>query len=63
VEQEVRRVPQADLTLAGQSLVLKNLDIAGETKTGEAARLGEDVLQAYSAVVFDFKAMTFSASR
>jgi len=44
-------------------LVLKNLDIAGETKTGEAARLGEDVLQAYSAVVFDFKAMTFSASR
>lgn len=62
VEQEVRRVPQADLRLAGQPLVLRNLNIARQRKTGEAAVLGEDVLQAYSAVVLDFRAMTFSVS-
>ncbi|HEY3521713.1 MAG TPA: retropepsin-like aspartic protease [Rhodanobacteraceae bacterium] len=62
VEQEVRRVPRADLRLADQALVLKNLDIAAQPETGEAARLGEDVLAAYSAVVFDFDAMTFSIS-
>jgi|HubBroStandDraft_2_1064218.scaffolds.fasta_scaffold23888_2 hypothetical protein len=62
VEQEIRRVPQADLMLAGQPLVLRGVDIAPESKTGEAARLGEDVLQAYSTVVFDFHAMTFSVS-
>ncbi|MGN6149650.1 MAG: retropepsin-like aspartic protease [Rhizomicrobium sp.] len=62
VEEEIRRVPQASLMLAGQPLVLKNLDIAKQPETGEAARLGEDVLQAYSAVVFDFGAMTFSVS-
>lgn len=60
VEQEVRRVPRADLTLAGHSLVLKNLNIAKQPEAGEAARLGEDVLQAYSTVVFDFGTMTFS---
>lgn len=63
VEQEVRRVPQAHMALAGQPLVLMNLDIAPQAKTGEAARLGEDVLQAYSAVVFDFKTMTFSVRK
>jgi len=62
VEQEVRRVPQADLGLAGQPLVLKNLDVAKELESGEAARLGEDVLRAYGAVVFDFGAMRFSVS-
>lgn len=62
VEEEIRRVPQASLTLAGQPLLLKNLDIAKEPDTGEAARLGEDVLQTYAAVVFDFGAMTFSVS-
>ena len=62
VEQEIRRVPKAELTLAGQPLLLKNLDIAAEPKTGEAARLGEDVLASYSAVVFDFRTMTFSIS-
>jgi hypothetical protein len=62
VEQEVRRIPQVDLGLAGQRLVLKNLDIATELKTGEAAKLGEDVLKGYRAVVFDFGAMTFSVS-
>ncbi|MGN6730332.1 MAG: retropepsin-like aspartic protease [Rhodanobacteraceae bacterium] len=63
VEQEVRRVPSAHFTLAGQPLVLKNINIAPEPDTGEAARLGEDVLATYSAVVFDFRAMTFSVSR
>lgn len=63
VVQEVHRVPQADLTLAGRPLVLRNLNITRQSKTGEAARLGEDVLATYSAVVFDFKTMTFSVSR
>ncbi|HJR11331.1 MAG TPA: hypothetical protein VJ823_07930 [Rhodanobacteraceae bacterium] len=39
--------------------VLKNLNIAPKTRIGEAARLGEDVLAAYSEVVFDFNPMTF----
>ncbi|MGH6889552.1 MAG: retropepsin-like aspartic protease [Rhizomicrobium sp.] len=59
-EQNIRRVPVARLTLAGQPLVLKNVNVAKGPDTGEAARLGEDVLGAYSAVVFDFGAMTFS---
>src|SRR5690348_2180152 len=63
VEQKVRRVPEAHLSLAGQPLVLKNVNIAPEPDTGEAARLGEDVLATYSVVVFDFNAMTFSISR
>ena len=62
VEQEILRVPEANLSLASQPLVFKNLDIAKQPHTGEAARLGEDVLQTYSAVVFDFGAMTFSVS-
>jgi hypothetical protein len=63
VEQEVRRVPLAHLTLAGQPLVLKNINIAPKPESGEAARLGEDVLATYSAVGFDFNAMSFSISR
>lgn len=63
VQQEVRRVPLAHFTLAGQPLVLKDINIAPEPDTGEAARLGEDVLATYSAVVFDFNSMTFSISR
>jgi len=43
--------------------VLNNINIAPGPDTGEAARLGEDVLATYSAVVFDFSAMTFSISR
>ncbi|MGH9466251.1 MAG: hypothetical protein ACRD1Y_02740, partial [Terriglobales bacterium] len=62
VKEKVRRVPQATLTIAGQPLELKNLDIAKEPQTGEAAVLGDDVLRAYSAVVFDFGAMTLSVS-
>jgi len=62
VTEDIRRFPAVALTLAGQKLMLKDADIAKQPDTGEAARLGEDVLQAYSAVVFDFGAMTFSVS-
>lgn len=62
VTEDIRRFPTVAFTLAGQPLVLKNADIAKEPESGEAARLGEDVLQTYSAVVFDFGAMTFSVS-
>jgi len=62
VEAQVRRVPQAQLQLAGEPLVLRNTHIVTANATGEAARLGEDVLKAYSAVVFDFDAMSFSVS-
>lgn len=62
VTEDIRRFPTVAFTLAGQPLVLKDADIAKEPETGEAARLGEDVLQTYSAVVFDFGAMTFSVS-
>ena len=62
VTEDIRRFPAVALTLAGQPLVLKNADIAKQPQTGEAARLGEDVLQTYAAVVFDFGAMTFSVS-
>lgn len=62
VTEEIRRFPTVAFTLSGQPLVLKDADIAKEPETGEAARLGEDVLQTYSAVVFDFGAMTFSVS-
>lgn len=62
VTEDIRRFPTVAFTLAGQPLVLKDADIAKEPESGEAARLGEDVLQTYSAVVFDFGAMTFSVS-
>ena len=62
ITEDIRRFPAVALTLAGQLLVLKDADIAKEPDSGEAARLGEDVLQTYSAVVFDFGAMTFSIS-
>jgi hypothetical protein len=62
VIEDIRRFPTVAFTLAGQKLVLKDADIAKQPDSGEAARLGEDVLRAYSAVVFDFGAMTFSVS-
>jgi hypothetical protein len=62
VKETIRKLPVASLTLAGQPLVLKDVDVAKEPDTGEAARLGEDVLQDYSAVIFDFGTMQFSVS-
>lgn len=62
VDEKVRELPIATLSLAAQPLVLKKVKVVKEPDTGEAARLGEDVLQRYSAVVFDFGAMTFSIS-
>jgi aspartyl protease len=63
VEQDVRQLPRGDFTLAGAPLVLEQLDIAPTPDTGEAARLGEDVLKSYRDVVFDFEAMTFSVAQ
>jgi hypothetical protein len=62
VEEKIRRLPLANLALAGQPLQLQNVDVAAQPESGEAARLGQDVLQKYAAVVFDFGAMTFSVS-
>jgi hypothetical protein len=62
IEEKVRKLPVATFVLAGHPLVLKDVKVVKEPHTGEAARLGEDVLQSYSAVVFDFGAMTFSVS-
>ncbi len=62
VEQDVRQLPRGDFTLAGAPLVLEQLDVAPTPDTGEAARLGEDVLRFYRDVVFDYDAMTFSVS-
>jgi hypothetical protein len=62
VEEKIRRLPLANLALAGQPLQLQNVDVAAQPQSGEAARLGQDVLQKYAAVVFDFGAMTFSIS-
>jgi gag-polyprotein putative aspartyl protease len=62
VEEKIRKLPAASFTLAGQSLVLRNVDVAAAPETGEAARLGEDVLADYGAVVFDFEKMQFSIS-
>jgi hypothetical protein len=62
VEEKVRRLALANLALAGHPLQLQNVDIEQQPISGEAARLGQDVLQKYSAVVFDFGAMTFSIS-
>jgi hypothetical protein len=60
VEEKIQRLPLANLALAGQPLQLQNIDVAAQPESGEAARLGQDVLQRYSAVVFDFGSMTFS---
>ncbi len=62
VEEKIRKLPAASFTLAGQNLVLRNVDVAAAPQTGEAARLGEDVLADYAAVVFDFETMRFSVS-
>jgi hypothetical protein len=60
VKENIRKLPVASFTLAGQPMVLKNIDVAKDLDTAEAARLGEDVLQDYSAVIFDFDTMRFS---
>ena len=62
VKEDIRKLPVASFILAGQPLVLKDVDVAKEPDTGEAARLGEDVLQNYSAVIFNFDTMRFSIS-
>ena len=62
VKESIRKLPVASFTLAGQNLVLKDVDVVKDLSTGEAARLGEDVIQDYGAVIFDFDTMKFSVS-
>lgn len=62
VEEKIETLPRATLRLAGQPLVLSDVDVARDTESGEAARIGEDVLNRYAAVVLDFRTMTFSVN-
>jgi hypothetical protein len=62
VEEKIQRLPLANFALAGQPLVFQNIDVAAQPETGEAARLGQDVLRDYATVVFDFGAMTVSVA-
>lgn len=62
VEEDIERLPRASLFLAGHPLTFSDVDVAMDADTGEVARLGEDVLGRYAAVVLDFKAMQFSLS-
>jgi len=60
VEQDIERLPEASLSLAGHPLTFADIDVAMDADTGEVARIGEDVLGRYAAVVLDFKSMQFS---
>lgn len=60
VEQDIERLPRASLALAGHPLAFADIDVAMNADTGEVARLGEDVLDRYSAAVLDFRTMRFS---
>ncbi len=60
VEQDIQRLPEASLVLAGHPLAFADIDVAMDADTGEVARLGEDVLGRYAAVVLDFRTMRFS---
>jgi hypothetical protein len=60
VEETVRKLPVASFALAGQPFVLANVVVAAAPPTGEAARIGEDMLKRYAAVVLDFRTMEFS---
>jgi gag-polyprotein putative aspartyl protease len=62
VEEKIQRLPLANFALAGQPLIFQNIDIAAQPASGEAARLGQDVLRDYATVVFDFGAMTVSVA-
>jgi len=60
VEQDIERLPRASLVLAGHPLIFADIDVAMDAETGEVARIGEDVLDRYAAVVLDFRTMQFS---
>ncbi len=60
VEQDIERLPRASLSLAGHPLAFADIDVAMDADTGEVARIGEDVLGRYAAVVLDFRSMRFS---
>jgi hypothetical protein len=60
VEEDIERLPRATLSFARHPLTLIDVDVAMDSDTGEVARIGEDVLDRFSAVVVDFTAMTIS---
>jgi hypothetical protein len=62
VEEKIQRLPLANFALAGRPLIFQNIDVAAQPASGEAARLGQDVLRDYATVVFDFGAMTISVA-
>jgi hypothetical protein len=57
-----RSLPRATLTLARHSVMFREIDIAEPQKTGEAARLGSDMLSRFSTVVLDIEKMRLSAA-
>ena len=59
--QKVRKLPQATVTVAGHPIVFREIDVAEQPETGEAARLGSDMLSRFSTVVLDIAKMRFSA--
>lgn len=60
VREDIKRLPTATLSLAGQPFVLTNTVVAATPANGEAARIGEDMLKRYGTAVLDFRAMEFS---
>ncbi len=59
-DEAIQTLPRATLHIAGQTVVLADVDVASDTESGEAAQLGEDFIARYGAVVLDFHAMRFS---
>ncbi len=59
VDEAIDQLPLATLSLAGRPLLLRDVDVVKDTENGEVARIGEDVLNRYSAAVLDFRSMTF----
>jgi len=59
-QESVRKLPIATLAIAGQPLVLHDVVVAAAPRTGEAARIGEDLFTKFGVCVLDFQAMKFS---
>lgn len=55
--EKIQKIPVATLSLAGSPLVLREVDVAPQIESGEAARLGYDVLKRFAIVTIDFNQM------
>lgn len=60
VTEPVLRLPVARFRVAGQRVMFRNIDVAAEPDTGDAARLGSDLLAKFSTAVLDVRRMRFS---